>query len=95
VGWENESYVDIVFSEASLNDEPKNFLLLASHLAVAVFDCEKWWADISFAVQKIRFLAGTAGPWGMMLHVTSYGKSEEEARKSWVHSLVAYRQECA
>jgi len=62
-------------------------LLLANRLAQAVQNCEKWWADISFVLQRNRSLGGAALPWGLMLHVKNYGRSEEEARKFWGQSL--------
>jgi hypothetical protein len=81
------SYVDVVFTKTALNDESENLLLPASHLARAVENCETWWASISFVLQRNRLLAGTTMPWGLMLHVQNYGRSEEEARKFWSTSL--------
>jgi hypothetical protein len=77
------SYVDVIFTEVALNDRPENFLLLTSKLAQAVSDCENWWASVEFRLQRNRALAGSAAPWGLMLHITNYGLSEEEARKFW------------
>jgi hypothetical protein len=77
------SYIDFVFTEAALNDRPENLLVLAWHLAQSVEDCEKWWASVSFTLQRLRGLAGASKPWGLMLNVTNYGHNEEEARKLW------------
>jgi hypothetical protein len=77
----------VVFTNAALNDRPENLLLLVSCLAQAVDGCEKWWASISLALQRNRILPGASTPWGLMLHIQSYGRSEEEARKFWGVSL--------
>ena len=42
------SYIDVIFTNAALNDRPENPLLLASRLAQAVDSCEKWWAENFF-----------------------------------------------
>jgi hypothetical protein len=81
------SYVDVIFTDLSLNDRVENSLLLASHLLQAVQGCERWWADVSFVLQRCRGVPGTTSPWGLMLHVTGYGRSEEEARKSWGQTI--------
>jgi hypothetical protein len=81
------SYVDVIFTERALNDRPENHLLLASHLANAVKGCENWWADVSFVLQRNRALMGANMPWGLMLQMKNYGRSEEEARKFWGATL--------
>jgi hypothetical protein len=81
------SYVDVVFTERELNDRPENLLLLASRLGNAIEGCEKWWADVSFVLQRYKILAGASMPWGLTLHVKNYGRSEEEARKFWGATL--------
>jgi hypothetical protein len=82
------SYVDVVFAERELNNRPENLLLLASHLANAVEGCGKWWANVSLVLQREKILAGTSTPWGLMLHMTNHGRSEEEARKFWGATLL-------
>lgn len=77
------SYVDVIFTQAALNDRPENFLLLASHLATAIEECAKWWANVSFVLERYRALPRTRMPWGLMLQMKNYGRSEEEARKFW------------
>jgi len=81
------SYIDVVFTDAALNDQPENLLLLGSHLIQAVESCEKWWANVSFVLQRNRILAGAIMPWGLMLQIKNYGRSEEEARKFWGRTL--------
>jgi hypothetical protein len=80
------SYVDVIFTDASLNDAPENALLLACHLASAIDGCEKWWADVSMVLQRMRFLAGTSLPWGLMMQIKNYGRTEDEARKCWAET---------
>ena len=77
------SYIDLMFTEAALNDSPENALQLASHLLQAVQGCERWWADVSAVMQRFRFVPGTAAPWGLMLRMSTYGRDEPEARKLW------------
>lgn len=77
------SYIDVVFTDAVLNDRPENLLLLASHLVQSIKECEKWWADVSFVLQRNRGLVGAKTPWGLMLQIKNYGRSEDEARKLW------------
>lgn len=81
------SYVDVIFSDGPSNDGPENSLLLASRLASAVEGCEKWWGDVSLVMQRCKFVAGASAPWGLMLRVNNYGRTEDEARKFWGESL--------
>lgn len=81
------SYVDVIFTDPALNDEPEHFLRLAILLANAVEDCEKWWASISLVLERNKGLVGAKMPWGLMLRPQNYGRTEEEARKLWAHSL--------
>jgi hypothetical protein len=48
------SYIDVVFSSAALNDRAENPLLLANRLVEAIDGSEKWWADVSFVLQRNR-----------------------------------------
>jgi hypothetical protein len=77
------SYLDVVFTEVALNDRPENLLMLATCLARAVEGCENWWADVSFALQRMRVLASAKSPWGPEVSIKNYGRSEDEARKFW------------
>jgi len=81
------SYVDVIFSDIPLNEDPQHHLFLASQLAPAVEKCERWWADVSFALQRNRALYGAARPWGLMLKIQNYGRTEAEARKFWGETL--------
>lgn len=81
------SYVDVIFTDIVLNDDPENHLLLAHRLTNSILDCEKWWANITFLLQRHKFVPGTNLPWGLMLHMTNYGRSEKEARDLWSQSL--------
>jgi hypothetical protein len=77
------SYVDMMFTDLPLNDQPENILLLCTRLAPAIEGCGDWWNDVTFALQRFRFVSGTTAPWGLMLHMTSYGRDEGEARRLW------------
>lgn len=77
------SYIDVIFTDAALNDLPENGLLLASHLLPAIDGCERWWSDTEIALQRLRGVVGAVAPWGLMLRVTGYGRNEQEARKFW------------
>ncbi len=81
------SYTDIIYSNAQLNDLPVNILRLASTLATAVIGCEQWWGDISFALQRFKFVRGATAPWGLSLYVKNYGRDEDECRKYWSESI--------
>lgn len=80
------SYVDVIFTDASLNDAPENALLLACNLLSSIKGCENWWGDVTMALQRMRFLADTNLPWGLMLHIKNYGRTEDEARKFWAET---------
>lgn len=82
------SYVDLIFTDAALNEHPKKLLLLAAHLVNAVDGCEKWWASVELGLQRFRHLAGANLPWGLMLRVSNYGRSEQEGRKFWPETLM-------
>jgi hypothetical protein len=77
------SYIDVMFTDLTLNDSGENALQLAGHLLEAVKGCEGWWADVSTVLQRYRFVPGTVAPWGLMLRVSAYGRDEAEARKFW------------
>lgn len=77
------SYVDVIFTDAALNDCPKNTLLLASHLLRAVEGCERWWSEVESNLQRFRGVVGAVAPWGLFLRVTGYGRNQEEARRLW------------
>jgi hypothetical protein len=81
------SYIDVIFTDPKFNEDPINVLRLASYLIPAVAECEKWWGDISFVVQRCKFIAGTSVPWGMMFQIKNVGRDEREARKFWGESL--------
>jgi hypothetical protein len=81
------SYIDVMFTDAALNDVPENALRLACYLLQAIQGCERWWADVSAVMQRFRFVVGTAAPWGLMLRVSAYGRDESEARKLWAVTL--------
>lgn len=81
------SYVDVIFSEPALNDEPENPLLLASTFVNAIAGCEKWWAGTSFVLQRNKGLLGSSCPWGLMLQIKNYGQTEEQARQLWGRTL--------
>ena len=77
------AYIDVIFSDVILNERPESILLLVSHLLPAVEGWEKWWGNVSMVLQPMRFIAGATAPWGLMLQITNYGRSEAEARKFW------------
>jgi hypothetical protein len=81
------SYIDVMFTDAGLNDSGENALALASHLLESVQGCERWWADVSAVMQRFRYVPRTTAPWGLMLRVSAYGRSEAEARKFWGATL--------
>lgn len=80
------SYVDVIFTNASLNDAPENALLLACNLLSSIKGCENWWGDVTMVLQRMRAIEGAKLPWGLMLHIKNYGRSEDEARKFWTET---------
>lgn len=83
------SYIDVIFTELGLN-VPENLLFLASNLLPSVAGCEKWWSNrsnIEMSLQPMRFLSGVVAPWGLMVRVTGYGYSQDEARKWWGETM--------
>jgi hypothetical protein len=81
------SYVDVIFTDAALNEHPEKLLLLAAHLMAALEGCDKWWASVEIGLQRFRHITGANSPWGLMLRVCNHGRSEDEARKFWGESL--------
>lgn len=81
------SYVDIIFSEPTLNDRPENIFHLIVHLARSIEGCEKWGAIVEFEIQRLKILEGSETPWGLMLRVVNGGRNEAEARKFWAVTL--------
>jgi hypothetical protein len=81
------SYIDVILTEVGLNAEPENLLLLASTLLPSVADCDKWWSNVEMCLQPMRFLSGAVAPWGLMVRVAGYGRSQDEARKCWGETI--------
>lgn len=82
------SYIDLIFTDLTLNERPENLLLLASHLLRAVKGCESWWGDVEIALQPFKGVYGAAGAqWGLLLRITNHGRNEAEARKFWGETL--------
>jgi hypothetical protein len=81
------SFVDTIFTNFLLNRHPQNFLYVLGRVIPAIRDCAKWWADISFVLERSRGIPGVMNPWGLMFHIKNYGRTEEEARKFWAESL--------
>jgi hypothetical protein len=77
------AYVDLIFTDADSNDRPENSLLLASHLLRACVGCATWWGQVAMVLQRMRYIEGTHTPWGLMLRIDNYGRSEAEALKYW------------
>jgi hypothetical protein len=73
------AYIDVIFSDAVLNERPENILLLASHLLPAVEGCEKWWGNVSMVLQPMRLIPGASAPWGLMLHISRAGDACAES----------------
>lgn len=81
------SYVDVIFSDAPLNDTAENHLLLASLLAQTVKDCDKWWGCVELSLHRFRRVPRAELPWGLIIRVNNHGRTEEEARKYWGETL--------
>jgi hypothetical protein len=81
------SYVGLIFTDQGLNSDPKLLLAIASHLAAAMDGCEKWWCCVELGLERLKGLPGVTLPWGLQIKVTNRGRSEQEARKYWGHSL--------
>lgn len=81
------SYIDVIFTDVRLNEHPEKLLALAVHFATAVEGCQHWWAAVQFGLQRFRHIPGAQRPWGLMVRICNYGRSEEEARKFWGESI--------
>lgn len=81
------SYTDIIFSDFKLNSDPKNILYLASLFAVTLNGSAAWWSGAEMGIQRLRALYRCHKPWGLLLRVLGYGRTEGEARKTWAKSL--------
>jgi hypothetical protein len=81
------SYIDLLFTDMKLNDFGENTIRLACHFLQRVEGCERWWTSVSMVLQRFRGVPGTVLPWGLMLHVTAYGRDEAEARRFWGATL--------
>lgn len=81
------SYIDVIFTDAALNDGAENLLLLASRLAQAVEGCEQWWAQVEISLNRFKYVAEADLPWGLMIRVSNCGRTEEEAREFWSETL--------
>jgi hypothetical protein len=89
------AYIDMIFTNLPLNDAPENLLLLAGRLLPCAAGCEKWWSYAEVSIQRLRGLAGTVAPWGLMLRVAGYGRTQEEARKWWGETMSRFTKAVA
>ncbi|WP_322104033.1 hypothetical protein [Paraburkholderia sp. J41] len=80
-------YIDVIFSDLPTNDDPRCHLELAARLAAAMEGCEQWWTSLELGLQRLRGLSGNLAPWGLLIRVTSAGRTVVEAREMWRHSL--------
>jgi hypothetical protein len=81
------SYVELIFTEHALDEQPENFLNLVEFLANSMEGCESWWASLEFGIERMKFVNGTELPWGLCLKVQNAGRDESEARRFFEHSL--------
>jgi hypothetical protein len=81
------SYIDVIFTDAGLNDSAEHALQLAVHLLQAVQGCARWWTFVEAVLQRFRFVPQTVAPWGLMVRVNAHGRDEAEARKFWAETL--------
>jgi hypothetical protein len=81
------SYINLMFSELSLNAVPENALLLASELFAAVEGCERWWSTIEIEVERFKAMPGVAAPWGLLVRLNAAGRDQSEARRGWGETL--------
>ena len=77
------SYINLMFTEAALNDAPENSLLLASRLVEATEGCTHWSSVIEIEMSRFKFVEGAANPWGLLVRVIGFGHTEEQARQCW------------
>lgn len=82
------SYVDIVFSNTIAAEDPASYLNFAAKIMAALSGCENWWSSAEIGIQRLRHLPGTSRPLGVMLKLSSSGRSEEEARKFFQATLL-------
>ena len=47
------SYINLIFTNATLNDRPENALLLASHVLGAVKGCTQRWSDVEIGLERL------------------------------------------
>lgn len=77
------SYTDVIFTETSLNDEPRNFLKLADAFGQAMRGSREWWSIAEIAIQRSKGFIDCNQPWLLMLRVLGHGRDEAMARQSW------------
>lgn len=81
------SYTDIIYSDFESNANPESLFHLASVFVKAMEGSGQWWSKIELGLQRLRHLYGVKEPWGLMVRIQGYGRSEEEARSTWSVSL--------
>jgi hypothetical protein len=81
------AYIDVIFTNPTLNETPENLLLLTSRLLPSAIGCENRWSYLEISLQRLSRLVGTVAPWGLLLRVGSYGRTQDEARKRWGETM--------
>lgn len=77
------SYTDIAFSSVELCESAEANLELASTLLDSCKDCQQWWSQIEIGLQRLKYFNGAENPWGLMIRISGYGESPEQARQMW------------
>lgn len=89
------SYIDVIFTNTSLNENVEAYLHLAARLLQATEGCEKWWGNLELVFQRLRGLAGAEVPWGMLVRIQNAGRDRYEARKYWAETTYRIGKEIA
>jgi hypothetical protein len=77
------SYTDIAFSNLEFCRDSELNLELAASLVEACRGCNEWWSNVEIGLQRLKHFHGVAAPWSLMLKISGYGSTPEQARQMW------------
>jgi len=74
------SYLDVVFSEPQQAESFDANLMLAAKFAAALNEPERYWYGLELAIQRLRALPHAVAPLCLMIRLSAYGRTQDEAR---------------
>lgn len=80
------AYLDLVYSDRLKAQSPEECLRGAATLIASLQECGEWWSRAEIGLQSL-YRPGGVVSFGVVLRISSYGETEEQARLHFARSL--------